>query len=108
VGLLDNFLGLVFGALRGAFIVSLGYLILMAVISKDNPPEWLKTSITKSYLQTGADLLTSVAPKYLADIEGFVKQEEDKARADQKEHPPADNPYSTTPHDAEPSGNPYR
>lgn len=76
VGILDNFLGLIFGALRGVFIVSLGYLILMTVTPKDNPPEWVKTSFTKDYLQQGADILVKVAPEYLKDIEGFVKKEQ--------------------------------
>jgi membrane protein required for colicin V production len=75
VGVLDNFLGLVFGAIRGAFILSLAYLLMTTVISKDNPPEWIKTSFTKQYLQAGADVLVKVAPKYLAEIEGVVKEE---------------------------------
>jgi len=77
VGLLDNFLGLFFGALRGLFIVSLGYLLLTAVVSKDNPPQWLKTSFTKDYLQKGANVLTQVAPKYLNDVEGLIRREEE-------------------------------
>ena len=97
VGLLDNFLGLIFGALRGAFIVSLGYLIMTSAVSKDNPPAWLKTSITKGYLQTGADFLTNVAPTYLADLEGFVKKEEAKAREEQTDNPSVENSYSRSP-----------
>jgi membrane protein required for colicin V production len=79
VGLLDNFLGLIFGSLRGMFIVSFGFLIItQAAISKDNPPDWLKTSVTKPYLQMGADALMKAAPKYLNDIEGVVNKERDK------------------------------
>lgn len=80
VGLLDNFLGLIFGALRGAFIVSLGYLILQAAIPMDDPPHWLKGSITRSYVEYGADMLTSAAPTYLHDMEGFIEKEQEKAR----------------------------
>jgi uncharacterized membrane protein required for colicin V production len=87
VGLLDNFLGLLFGALRGAFIISLGYLIMLAIIPKDPVPDWLKTSVTRSYVQKGADFLSGVAPQYLADIEGFVKKEEEKARQEQEDNP---------------------
>jgi uncharacterized membrane protein required for colicin V production len=82
--LLDNFLGLLFGCLRGAFIISLGYLIMLAVVPKDNPPEWLKTSVTKNYVQKGADLLAQVAPRYLADIEGFMKKEQENAMQNQQ------------------------
>ncbi len=75
VGLLDNFLGLIFGAFRGVFIVSLAYLIMMTAIQKNNPPEWLANSFTKEYLQKGADTLSNVAPTYLNDLEGIVRKE---------------------------------
>jgi membrane protein required for colicin V production len=77
VGILDNFLGLVFGSLRGVFIVSLGYLIVTTIVSKDNPPEWITSSFTKDYLQMGANVLVKVAPEYLNDIEGMVKKSEE-------------------------------
>jgi membrane protein required for colicin V production len=80
VGILDNFMGLVFGGLRGAFIVSLGYLIMVSVIPKDNPPEWLKKSLTKNTVEAGADFLAKMAPTYLHDLEGFVKKEEENAK----------------------------
>lgn len=104
VGLLDNFLGLIFGALRGAFIISLGYLILMAVIPKDPTPSWLKGSITREDVESGATFLSSIAPTYLKDIEGYVKQEEEKAKQEQMDKgeqngetiaPQPIQPYST-------------
>jgi membrane protein required for colicin V production len=76
VGILDNFLGLIFGAMRGVFIVSLGYLLITYIVPKDNPPEWIKTSFTKDYLEKGADVLVKVTPEYVKEIEGFVKKEE--------------------------------
>jgi len=90
VGLLDNFLGLVFGTLRGVFIVSLGFLIMSAVVSKDPQPEWLKTSITKEYLQDGADLIVKVAPTYLNELEGMVKKQ-DNDKKDNGNAPSAPN-----------------
>lgn len=77
VGLLDNFLGLMFGALRGAFILSFGYLIMMAIVPKSPEPQFLKGSITKEYLKEGADILVSVAPKYMVDMEAIVKTQVD-------------------------------
>ncbi len=89
VGLLDNFLGMVFGALRGAFIVSFGFLILTAVVPKSPQPEWLKTSETKGYLKTGADMLVSAAPKYMVDMEAMVRKQVDHEKNPQ-DYPPAD------------------
>jgi membrane protein required for colicin V production len=68
VGMLDNFLGLMFGGLRGAFIVSLAYLLLSNVIDENNPPEWLKQAQTQPYAKQGAELLASVAPGYMQEM----------------------------------------
>jgi len=77
VGLLDNFLGLIFGGLRGVFVVSLGYLMMSAFVPKDSPPSWLKTSITKPYLKQSSDILVGIAPNYLNEIEGVIKKQTD-------------------------------
>ncbi len=96
VGLLDNFLGIIFGALRGAFILSFGFLLMSAVISKSSPPLWLKTSITKPYLQQGADALVNVAPKYMLDMEVMVKTQSDHENNPQ-DYPPEDTSSDKTP-----------
>jgi membrane protein required for colicin V production len=80
VGLLDNFLGLLFGALRGGFIVSVGYLIMTAVISTNSPPQWMDNSVTLPYVKQGSDILISLAPQYLNNMQGMVKDAEDKAQ----------------------------
>jgi membrane protein required for colicin V production len=92
VGILDNFMGLFFGFVRGAFIVSLGYLILSSFINvKDNPPEWMSKSITKDYVESGAALLAKVSPEYLHDIEGFVKREVEQEKEERNGAPPQDD-----------------
>jgi membrane protein required for colicin V production len=68
VGMFDNFLGMVFGALRGGFIISLGYLVLSLVIDNENPPAWVTEALTKDYAQDGAIILANIAPGYLEDI----------------------------------------
>lgn len=68
VGMLDNFLGFIFGILRGAFIVSLGYLVLSLMIDNDNPPTWVEEAATRPLVQRGALWLASVSPEYLEDI----------------------------------------
>lgn len=47
IGILDNSLGLLFGAFRGAFIISLTYFMMMTVITHENEPKWLKDAHTK-------------------------------------------------------------
>jgi membrane protein required for colicin V production len=80
VGIIDNLIGLLFGGIRGVFIVSLAFLIMSAVVPKENPPVWLKTSITKPYLQEGAQILAKIAPRYLSNLEEIVKEQQDRDR----------------------------
>jgi uncharacterized membrane protein required for colicin V production len=68
VGILDNLLGLVFGALRGAFIISLGFFMLSLAIPANKRPEWLAQSITRPYAENGAITLTKIAPTYLNEL----------------------------------------
>lgn len=68
VGVLDNTLGLMFGLFRGAFIISLGMLMLMMVWDPDNYPTWLKEAKTRPYAEKGAVILAKVAPGYLRDV----------------------------------------
>jgi len=92
VGLLDNFLGLVFGSIRGVFIVSLGFLIMSAFVSKEKPPEWLKTSFTKEYLKEGGDVILQIAPTYIKDLEGIIEKQTRKASKDEQGKDDAEAP----------------
>ena len=78
VGMLDNLLGLGFGALRGAFILSLGYLVLTLVVDEDSPPSWMKSAQTRSLAQTGALTLAKIAPGYLEDISSLSEKLKNK------------------------------
>lgn len=78
VGIIDNALGMGFGAIRGAFIVSLAYLLISAFVSSKKPedePKWLKGSVTKPYLNEGAQVLARMAPKYLSNFEEILKKQ---------------------------------
>lgn len=98
VGMLDNLLGLMFGTVRGAFIVSLAFVIMSSVVPTGNKPDdklndktpvWLKTSVTKPYLQEGADILAKIAPKYLKEMENIVnkqKEAQEKRLRDKEEN----------------------
>lgn len=68
IGMFDNFLGMIFGGMRGAFIISLGFLVLTLVTDEKNPPAWVENAATKDLAQQGALILARVAPGYLQDI----------------------------------------
>lgn len=78
IGMFDNFLGMAFGLLRGAFIISLAYLVLSLVIDNENPPEWVAQAYTQPYAQQGAIMLSKVAPGYLEDISSLGEQMESR------------------------------
>lgn len=80
VGLLDNSLGLAFGALRAAFLLSLGFFIMTISMPEDEYPKVVKTSISLPYVERGAIIVAKAAPKYLRDISSLNKRiiEEEK------------------------------
>ncbi|HXP04640.1 MAG TPA: CvpA family protein [Stellaceae bacterium] len=62
---LDRTLGFVFGVLRGAFIISLAYLLLDMAVPGTDRPSWLREAKSAPYLQQGADMLRNVLPESL-------------------------------------------
>jgi len=95
-GMLDNLLGLLFGAIRGALIISLGFFLLDAThTSEKEYPEWLKTSVTRPYGEEGAQVLTRIAPDYAEEIAKLEKKAEDKV----KPAPPSDEAEPMNPED---------
>lgn len=69
VGILDNTLGLLFGAFRGAFLISLVYLLLTMVMGKEEEyPPWLKNARTRPAAEYGALVLAHAAPDYLREL----------------------------------------
>ncbi len=77
VGMTDNLLGLVFGAVRGAFLLSLAYLAMTIVLGEENHPDWLKEAHTKPYVEQGALLLARAAPGYLQELTSLKKNLDD-------------------------------
>ena len=84
VGMLDNFMGFVFGLARGAFIISLGYFLLTIAMPEKEYPEWLKQSATRPYAELGAIKLAKVAPEYLREISTLEKKAVDEMDAAKK------------------------
>jgi len=62
---LDRTLGFIFGVLRGAFIISLAYLLLDMAVPGTDRPSWLREAKSAPYLQHGADMLRNVLPESL-------------------------------------------
>lgn len=80
VGMLDNWLGLLFGALRGAFLIAVSFFIMTIVLPEAEYPKAVKTSKTLPYVERGAIILAKASPKYLREISSLNKriQEEEK------------------------------
>ena len=62
---IDRTLGFIFGLLRGAFIVSLVYLLLDVSVQRTDRPVWLRDAKSEPYLQQGADMLRTFLPESL-------------------------------------------
>jgi membrane protein required for colicin V production len=60
--LLDRTLGLGFGFLRGAFIVSLSYLLVTFVLREEDYPNALKEAQSLPALKVGAEMVASLFP----------------------------------------------
>jgi membrane protein required for colicin V production len=62
---IDRTLGLIFGAARGAFLVSLAYLMLDISLPQNDRPGWIKEAKSEPFLARGAELLRSSLPEPL-------------------------------------------
>lgn len=67
VGVLDNLLGITFGAARGILVVVIGYFIMGTFIGNDEP-QWLEESATAPHVEKAAAWLSEVAPEYMDDM----------------------------------------
>jgi membrane protein required for colicin V production len=65
---LDRTLGLVFGLLRGALLVCLGYIALdWAMPTGGERPTWIEEARTRYLLESGADRLRALVPRTYRD-----------------------------------------
>jgi len=62
IGPLDRSLGIIFGALRGAFIVCIGYFVIVLIIPEDKHPDWIANAKTRPLLQTGTKVIITLVP----------------------------------------------
>jgi membrane protein required for colicin V production len=74
-GFLDRILGLGFGLVRGALLVSLAYLMLNHVFGKGTPPDWFAKAELGPSLKRGEQAIRSVTPEnWLERIDKIVRQ----------------------------------
>ena len=62
LGPLDRTMGIIFGALRGVFIVCMTYLGVSAVIPEDDHPDFIKDARLRPMLQTGSKAVVAIVP----------------------------------------------
>jgi membrane protein required for colicin V production len=60
---IDRTLGFIFGLLRGAIILSMGYLLLVEAVQLNDRPAWVRDAKSVPYLQQGADAIRTFLPK---------------------------------------------
>ena len=59
----DRGLGVLFGLLRGAVLVSLAYLLIMWIFQDEETPVWVREARTAPWVERGADLLRDLVPE---------------------------------------------
>ena len=60
--LLDRLFGLVYGFVRGAFLLAVAYLALLVVLDGSRPPDWIDRAASRPYVEQGARLLARLLP----------------------------------------------
>lgn len=74
MGMLDNILGLIFGALRGVLIISIAFFMLSLAMPEDDSPLWLKQAKTRPYVEQTTLMLVKIAPDYLQELANLQKK----------------------------------
>jgi len=78
----DRALGFVFGAIRGALIVVLGYIGMTWVLDVSRPPTWMQDGKTTPWIVAGADKIKEITPEDLLEAD-LTKSAEQSKRAAQ-------------------------
>lgn len=91
IGPVDHILGLIYGGFRGAIIASLAFMFLNKLILPQNQPTWITDSISKPFLETASETITSLLPEAPADwiswIEEKVKEIDDGGKSENASPP---------------------
>lgn len=69
VGMLDHFMGLLFGIARGSLMVAIAYFIYAQIfVSKENFPDSVSNALTLPYVEKASHAVAKLAPSYLGEI----------------------------------------
>ena len=79
---IDRTLGLIFGLARGAFLVSLAYLVLDVSLPQSDRPGWIKQAKSEPFLAQGAELLRSALPASMQLKSATASDDAQRALAD--------------------------
>jgi membrane protein required for colicin V production len=98
---IDRTLGLIFGLLRGAFLVSLAYLVIDISLPQNDRPGWIKQAKSEPFLAQGADLLRGALPEPLqlksATVPDDTQRAVDRAKDAQKAMRALSSPAAPSP-----------
>lgn len=95
LSILDSLMGMLFGVLRGVFIVSLAYLMFSVVFEKEFP-DWLEKAKTRPIASYGATVLAKLAPKYTKNLGVLSKEAAEKGQQikDDEKHKQFNTPHA--------------
>ena len=93
---IDRTLGLIFGLARGAFLVSLAYLMVDISLPQSDRPGWIKQAKSEPFLAQGAELLRSALPEQL-QIKGTAAADEAQRALADKAMRALSNPAAPSP-----------
>ena len=79
---IDRTLGLIFGLARGAFLVSLAFLVLDISLPQNDRPGWIKQAKSEPFLAQGAELLRSALPESMQLKSATASDDAQRALAD--------------------------
>ena len=79
---IDRTLGLIFGLVRGAFLVSLAYLLLDISLPQNDRPGWIRQAKSEPFLAQGAELLRNALPEPLKIKSATASEDAQRALAD--------------------------
>lgn len=85
MGPLDRAMGMLFGLLRGLFIVALIHYAILKIHGQDEPPALLSEARTHSISAIGADIIANFLDKYIDKIREGDTEDLDDAREDAEE-----------------------